>query len=107
MLPPPPGTSMFFTSSVVSVSKTAITPFPATMKYLPSGVMAPARPPGISTILISFRVSTSTTAIPRGFCWQEVKIFESSRVNIASRAPWQLISMMSIGRRVTVLIRVR
>ena len=44
---------------------------------------------------------------PLGSCWHVLKIFESSRVNIASRAPLQLSSTMSIGRRVTVLSMVR
>ena len=69
--------------------------------------MAPARPPGTGTIAISLRLSTSTMETPLGSCWQVLKIFESSKVNIASRAPWQPISMMSIGRRVTVLSKVR
>ena len=93
--------------SAVAVSKIPITPLPAARKYLPSGVMVPAREPFSGTILISLRDATSTTETPRGSCWQVVKILESSKVNIVSRAPLQLSSMISTGRRVTVLSRVR
>ena len=77
------------------------------MKYFPCGSIPPARPPLIGTILISFLASTSITAIPFGSCWHVVNILESSILNIASLAPGQLISTISIGLRVAVLNKVR
>ena len=69
--------------------------------------MPPALPPLIGINLISFLALTSTIEAPFGSCWQVVKTFESSNVNIASLAPGQLRLTMWEGRRVSVLKKVR